>query len=40
MSGPAFTETVKKAAPASEKELDELRAELAKLQEKVERLSK
>jgi polyhydroxyalkanoate synthesis repressor PhaR len=36
----AFTETVKKAAPASEKELSELRAELAKLQEKVERLSK
>ena len=30
----------KKSASASEKELDELRAELAKLQEKVDRLSK
>jgi polyhydroxyalkanoate synthesis repressor PhaR len=37
----AFTGGAKKpAAPASEKELDELRAELAKLQEKVDRLSK
>ena len=36
----AFTGASKKAAPASEKELEELRAELAKLQEKVDRLSK
>jgi polyhydroxyalkanoate synthesis regulator protein len=36
----AFTGGAKKAAAASEKELDELRAELAKLQEKVDRLSK
>jgi polyhydroxyalkanoate synthesis repressor PhaR len=36
----AFTGTAKKAAAASEKELQELRAELAKLQEKVDRLSK
>jgi polyhydroxyalkanoate synthesis regulator protein len=37
----AFTGNAKTtAAPASEKELDELRAELAKLQEKVDRLSK
>ncbi|MGN6154922.1 MAG: polyhydroxyalkanoate synthesis repressor PhaR [Sphingomicrobium sp.] len=36
----AFTGGSKKAAAASEKELDELRAELAKLQEKVDRLSK
>jgi polyhydroxyalkanoate synthesis regulator protein len=35
-----FTGGAKKAATASEKELDELRAELAKLQEKVDRLSK
>ena len=35
-----FTAGRKKAAAASEKELDELRAELAKLQEKVDRLSK
>jgi len=35
-----FTGGAKKAAAASEKELDELRAELAKLQEKVDRLSK
>jgi polyhydroxyalkanoate synthesis repressor PhaR len=36
----AFTGGAKKAAAASEKELDELRTELAKLQEKVDRLSK
>jgi polyhydroxyalkanoate synthesis repressor PhaR len=36
----AFTAGSRKAAPASEKELEELRAELAKLQEKVDRLSK
>ena len=36
----AFTGGAKKAAGASEKELEELRSELAKLQEKVERLSK
>lgn len=36
----AFAGSAKKAAAASEKELDELRAELAKLQEKVDRLSK
>jgi polyhydroxyalkanoate synthesis repressor PhaR len=36
----AFTGGGKKAANASEKELEELRAELAKLQEKVDRLSK
>ena len=36
----AFTPGGKKAAAATEKELDELRAELAKLQEKVDRLSK
>jgi polyhydroxyalkanoate synthesis repressor PhaR len=36
----AFGGGAKKEAPASEKELDELRAELAKLQEKVDRLSK
>ena len=36
----AFAGNAKKAAAASEKELDELRSELAKLQEKVERLSK
>ena len=36
----AFTGGAKKAATASEKELEELRAELAKLQEKVDRLSK
>jgi polyhydroxyalkanoate synthesis repressor PhaR len=36
----AFTGTAKKAAAASEKELQELRAELAKLQEKVDRLTK
>jgi polyhydroxyalkanoate synthesis repressor PhaR len=37
----AFTGNAKTtAAPASEKELDQLRAELAKLQEKVDRLSK
>jgi polyhydroxyalkanoate synthesis repressor PhaR len=36
----AFTGGAKKTANASEKELDELRAELAKLQEKVDRLSK
>ena len=36
----AFTGGVTKGASASEKELDELRAELAKLQEKVDRLSK
>jgi polyhydroxyalkanoate synthesis repressor PhaR len=35
-----FTGGAKKAATASEKELDELRAELAKLQEKVDRLRK
>ena len=35
-----FTGGAKKAANASEKELEELRAELAKLQEKVDRLSK
>ncbi len=35
-----FTGGQKKAAAASEKELEELRAELAKLQEKVDRLSK
>jgi polyhydroxyalkanoate synthesis repressor PhaR len=35
-----FTGGAKKAASASEKELDELRAELAKLQEKVDRLTK
>lgn len=37
----AFSGSTRKAgAPASEKELEELRAELAKLQEKVDRLSK
>ena len=36
----AFTGGGKKATNASEKELEELRAELAKLQEKVDRLSK
>jgi polyhydroxyalkanoate synthesis repressor PhaR len=36
----SFTGGSKKAANASEKELEELRAELAKLQEKVDRLSK
>ena len=36
----AFTGGAKKAAGAGEKELEELRAELAKLQEKVDRLSK
>ena len=36
----AFGSGAPKAAPASEKELEELRAELAKLQEKVDRLSK
>jgi polyhydroxyalkanoate synthesis repressor PhaR len=36
----AFAGGANKAAAASEKELDELRAELAKLQEKVDRLSK
>jgi polyhydroxyalkanoate synthesis repressor PhaR len=36
----AFTGGATKGASASEKELDELRAELAKLQEKVDRLSK
>ncbi len=36
----AFTGGAKKVAAASEKELEELRAELAKLQEKVERLTK
>ncbi len=35
-----FTSGAKKAAAASEKELEELRSELAKLQEKVDRLSK
>jgi polyhydroxyalkanoate synthesis regulator protein len=35
-----FTGGAKKASNASEKELEELRAELAKLQEKVDRLSK
>jgi polyhydroxyalkanoate synthesis repressor PhaR len=35
-----FTGGAKKAAAASEKELQELRAELAKLQEKVDRLTK
>ena len=35
-----FTGGTKKAANASEKELEELRAELAKLQEKVDRLTK
>jgi polyhydroxyalkanoate synthesis repressor PhaR len=35
-----FAASGKKASAASEKELDELRAELAKLQEKVDRLSK
>ena len=35
-----FAPAAKKPASASEKELDELRAELAKLQEKVDRLSK
>jgi len=35
-----FTGGAKKSANASEKELEELRAELAKLQEKVDRLSK
>ena len=35
-----FTGGAKKAPNASEKELEELRAELAKLQEKVDRLSK
>ncbi|HUG45273.1 MAG TPA: polyhydroxyalkanoate synthesis repressor PhaR [Sphingomicrobium sp.] len=35
-----FTAAQKKAAGATEKELEELRAELAKLQEKVDRLSK
>ena len=36
----AFTSPTKKPAAASDKELEELRAELAKLQEKVDRLSK
>ena len=36
----AFSSGGKQAPPASEKEHDELRAELAKLQEKVDRLSK
>lgn len=36
----AFSGVAKKAASASDKELDELRAELAKLQEKVDRLTK
>jgi polyhydroxyalkanoate synthesis repressor PhaR len=36
----AFTGGTKKAAGASDKELEELRAELAKLQEKVDRLTK
>ena len=36
----AFAGSARKAAAASEKELEELRAELAKLQEKVDRLSK
>jgi polyhydroxyalkanoate synthesis repressor PhaR len=36
----AFAGGAKKAAATSHKELDELRAELAKLQEKVDRLSK
>ncbi|HEX2803801.1 MAG TPA: polyhydroxyalkanoate synthesis repressor PhaR [Sphingomicrobium sp.] len=36
----AFTGASKTASSASEKQLDELRAELAKLQEKVDRLSK
>jgi hypothetical protein len=36
----AFGGGAKKAARASETELEELRAELAKLQEKVDRLSK
>ena len=36
----AFGSGAPKPAPASEKELEELRAELAKLQEKVDRLSK
>jgi len=36
----AFVASTKKAAGATEKELEELRAELAKLQEKVDRLSK
>ena len=36
----AFTGGATKSATASENELDELRAELAKLQEKVDRLSK
>jgi polyhydroxyalkanoate synthesis repressor PhaR len=36
----AFTSGAKKTSAASEKELEELRAELAKLQEKVDRLSK
>jgi polyhydroxyalkanoate synthesis regulator protein len=36
----AFTTGPKKEAPASESEVDELRSELAKLQEKVDRLSK
>jgi polyhydroxyalkanoate synthesis repressor PhaR len=36
----AFTGGTRKAASASEKELEELRSELAKLQEKVDRLSK
>ncbi|QNM83494.1 polyhydroxyalkanoate synthesis repressor PhaR [Sphingomonas sabuli] len=36
----AFTGTAQKMAGASEKELEELRAELAKLQEKVDRLTK
>jgi polyhydroxyalkanoate synthesis repressor PhaR len=36
----AFTGAAKTASSASEKQLDELRAELAKLQEKVDRLSK
>ena len=36
----AFGSGAPKSAPASEKELEELRAELAKLQEKVDRLSK
>jgi polyhydroxyalkanoate synthesis repressor PhaR len=39
-AGRVFSATSKKASAASEKELEELRAELAKLQEKVDRLSK
>ena len=36
----AFTPGAKKEAPVSESEVDELRSELAKLQEKVDRLTK